>query len=451
MVLASITILSIKIETMHITILGAGPAGLALGYYAQKNGFKFRIYEANNRAGGNCITINYKDFLFDLGPHRFHDKNQDITREITKLLNNKWQKINTPNQIYYQNKYINFPLSPLDLLKKNGPIDFLKSGFSFLKTRFFSKGYPESFEGLALHNYGNLIARKFLLNYSEKLWGLPCKNLSSQISGNRLKGLDLITLFTEAILGKVAEGHFYYPVNGYGDIVDKLANFCQEENIFLNSRITKVFHDFTRIEAIEIEDKNQVKVEEIVSTIPLNILIKSMEPSPPDEILSLAESLHYRNLRLVALFLNKELVTRNATVYFPEHKFPFTRIYEPKNRSSSMSPPGQTSLVAEIPCHYKDEIWSMTQEGIINLVKEKLIYIGWIKEEEIIDSWVGLINYAYPVLEIKFEDKIQKIMSWLDNFVNLNISGRNGKFLYTHLHDQMIFGQEIIEQYISKI
>src|SRR4051812_41279058 len=107
----------------HITILGAGPAGLAVGYYAKKYGFQFTIYEASSQVGGNCITLKYGEFLFDSGAHRFHDRDPEVTKEIKSLMGEELQEVEVPSQIFHRLKYIDFPLSPLDLLVKLGIAD----------------------------------------------------------------------------------------------------------------------------------------------------------------------------------------------------------------------------------------------------------------------------------------------------------------------------------------
>ena len=114
-----------------------------------------------------------------------------------------------------------------------------------------------------------------------------------------------------------------------------------------------------------------------------------------------------------------------------------------------MSPPGKTSLVAEIPCQAEDELWSMESEKLTQLICSQLIQVGWITEDNIIDTSVTKLSRAYPVLEVGYEDTIQKVFAFLNNFSNLKISGRSGKFAYTHIHDMMRFGKEIIEDYIS--
>jgi protoporphyrinogen oxidase len=70
----------------HLSVLGGGPAGLAVGYYARKAGISFTIYEASDHVGGNCVTLKHGDFLFDSGAHRFHDKIPEVTTKLNNCL-----------------------------------------------------------------------------------------------------------------------------------------------------------------------------------------------------------------------------------------------------------------------------------------------------------------------------------------------------------------------------
>ncbi|MEE9201427.1 MAG: FAD-dependent oxidoreductase [Candidatus Brocadiales bacterium] len=438
----------------HITILGGGIAGLSVGYYARKKGLPFTVYEAGNRIGGNCITLTYRGFRFDSGAHRFHDKDAEVTKELKSLLGEDLKEINVPSQIYHKGTFVDFPLSPWSLLRNLGPYTFVKAGLELLWSRLKNREPHRNFENFALHTYGKTVAESFLLNYTQKLWGLPCKRLSPNIAGKRMKGLHLTAFFAETILGGSGEkehldGSFYYPKRGIGTIAEKLGELCGKENILRNSKITRVFHNQTQIQALEVNGKERVYTDEIVSTLPITVLLQLMEPRPPEEILQLAKDLYYRNMILVAVFLNRESVTENASVYFPDADCPFTRIYEPKNRSVYMSPPGKTSLVAEIPCLQGDELWNTDDSRLIQLIRSQITQLGWIDEEEIIGALVSRMNYAYPVLEVGFEDKIKEIVTFLKRFDNLKLSGRNSKFTYTHVHDIIKSGKEIIGEYIS--
>lgn len=443
--------LSDTIEPPALTILGGGPAGLALAYYARKHGLDFALYEANAEVGGLCRTWKSGDYHYDTGAHRLHDKVPEVTREIVELLGSKIRKISVPSQIWTQGRYVDFPLSPLNALFVLGPITFAKAALEVLVARFgLSSAVPDNFEAHALRQYGRTIAARFLLNYSEKLWGKPCRELSPAVSGKRLKGLNLKTFFKEAFLGKQSktehlDGTFYYPVEGYGTIVDELAAAAGWQDIHLNSPITKVRWEPDRIVSIECNGEEDVPVREIANTLPVTLLLKMMEPAPPAEVLQTAASLRFRNLLLVVILLDKPSITSNATVYFPDAEFPFTRIYEPRNRSAWMAPEGKTSLVVEIPCQAADRDWSRSEAELTAMVIEKLCAIGWFTESEVLNAFVKRMPFAYPILDKGYEIRVEKVMRFFDQFTNLHISGRNGKFMYTHLHDMMVYGKEIAD------
>src|SRR5437763_1587718 len=129
----------------HLTILGGGPAGLAVGYFAKKKDLPFTIYEVSSRVGGHCITHRCGEFLFDSGAHRFHDKFPDITDEIKELMGPDLQKIDAPSQIYERNTFIDFPLSPLNLLRNMGMFECTKAGLNLLRARLSNGPKENSF------------------------------------------------------------------------------------------------------------------------------------------------------------------------------------------------------------------------------------------------------------------------------------------------------------------
>ncbi|MCG6538394.1 MAG: FAD-dependent oxidoreductase [Syntrophales bacterium LBB04] len=245
------------------------------------------------------------------------------------------------------------------------------------------------------------------------------------------------------------DGAFYYPRMGIGTIAEKLAAYCGGKNIRTNAPVPKIFHDHRRIAAVEINGERRKEVDRIISTLPLSHILRLLVPSPPKEILSLADGLRFRNLIVVAIFLNKNSITEDGSIYFPEPQFPFTRVYEPKNRSSHMSPAGKTSLCAEIPCFPDDELWNMDEEKLVQNISSFFLKLGWIKQEDILDYKVTRLRWAYPILEMGFEKKSQKVVDYLERFDNLRLSGRNGRFLYTHLHDMLRFAKDIISEYTS--
>jgi protoporphyrinogen oxidase len=439
----------VPIRSTKLAILGGGPGGLAAGYFARKADLPFCIYEAQTRVGGNAITFQEGEFRFDSGAHRWHDKDAEMTAEVRRLLGADLLQCSLPSQIYHEGCWVDFPLSPLSLLGALGVWTCFNGALDVLRARLSAADEFSHFEHHAVRKYGREFARRFLLSYSEKLWGLPCRQLSPGISGSRLKGLDLTTFVFEAVGNQRAktrhlDGSFLYPRLGFGMIAEKLAEACGLECVRLNTKITRIFHNARRVEAIELNGREIMPVDEVISTLPLPLWLRLMQPLPDPALLELAASLRFRNLVLVAIFLRKPQISENGSVYFPDPEFPMTRVYEPKNRSRDMAPPDKTMLTAEIPCAMEDAVWRGPDASLIAQVQARLTDIGWFRPHEVLGGCVKRLPFAYPVLELGFEDKVRRLQAGLSVLENVQFAGRNGRFQYTHMHDMLRFGKDAV-------
>ncbi len=438
-----------------LTVLGGGPAGLAVGYYARKAGLDCAVLEAGERVGGNCITYRHGDFRFDSGAHRFHDKDAEITGDVCDLLGDELKLIEVPSYIYSGAGLVDFPLAPLNLMKRLGPAVFAKAAGEVLASRIGGRAPASNFEEFALATYGPTIAGRFLLNYSRKLWGVPCDRLSPDVAGKRLSGLGLAAFLAEAVGGALVrdrhvDGRFWYPRLGYGQIAEALAAACGPEVVRLRSRVTRIRHDGDRITSIEINGSENLAAGEVVSTLPLDLFLRMLDPPPETSVLEGTRGMRYRNVILAAFFLDRPRVNDAGSIYFPDDEFPFTRVYEPRNRSALMAPPGRTSLVAEIPCDASDAAWGMDDAALLDLVRRPLARIGWLRDSEILDATVKRLPYAYPVLETGYEARVEAIHRYLSRFGNLQFSGRSGKFLYSWLHEMLRFGKDIVAESVAQ-
>lgn len=433
-----------------LTVLGGGPAGLAVGYYARRAGLPCTILEGAARPGGNCVTFDVDGFRFDSGAHRFHDKDPGVTADVRELLGEELRLIEVPSYIWSEGALVDFPLSPLNLMRRLGPVRFAKAGVEVLRARVGRRGVPANFEEFALATYGRTVAGRFLLNYSRKLWGLPCDRLSPDVAGKRLSGLDLKTFLTEAAGGVLArdrhlDGRFLYPRDGYGRIVERLAEECGEGVVHLDSRVTGIGHDGDRITWVEAGGR-RMEAGHVVSTLPLDLFLRLLQPALPADVVESARGMRYRNVVLAAFFLDRPGINDAGTVYFPGDEFPFTRVYEPRNRSAAMSPPGRTSLVAEIPCSAGDAAWTSDDASVLGLVQGHLERVGWIRPDEILGTAVRRMSHAYPVLETGYEARVEQVHRHLARFRNLRFSGRSGKFRYSWLHEMLRFGKDIVDE-----
>jgi protoporphyrinogen oxidase len=429
-----------------LTILGGGVAGLAVGYYARQRGLPATIYEAQARPGGLCSTFEHEGFLFDSGAHRFHDRDPGITEDVRRLLGQDLCEVDRPSLIFDRGRLMDFPFRLTDVLRHLGPRELARSVLDMAAVRVaVRRPAPASFADLALRKYGRTLAGRFLLNYSRKLWGLPSESLSARVSGGRLNGLDLRQFLLHTVLGRRrnVDGRFYYPTRGIGMLTDALAQSIGRGAIRTGVEVRRLCHDNARIRAVVVEGLGSLAVDAVASTLPVERLVAMLDPPPANGILELARTLTHRDLILVALFLRKESVTNAATVYFPDPSVAFTRVTEPRNRSAAMSPPGHTSLVAEIPCHSGEPLWSADDAELVGLVRRPLEQIGWIREDEHLGSQVVRLRRAYPVLSLDLENSVGAVLRYLDRFDNLMLAGRSGRFEYGWIHDMLRHGKGI--------
>jgi protoporphyrinogen oxidase len=437
-------------KTLHI--LGGGPAGLAAAYYALKRGLEPIVFEAGSEVGGNCRTLRLGDFLFDTGAHRWHDKDAESTREVQALLGAELHRVEAPSQICLGDKRIGFPLAPLDLLRQ---LDLETLGrIAWENVRQRRPGPIASFGDYAIAQYGPTLAGLLLNNYSQKLWGVDPFALHTEVSGGRLKGLDLRSFLSQALPGRRRrarhlDGSFLYPKYGIGMVSQALAQTVGPQRIHCNSRITRMLHADGRITAIEVNGSQRLDVSTVVNTLPLSLACRILDPAPPHALRALVKTIRYRHVVLGVFALDRAAFTPNASLYFPDPAIPFTRIYEPKNRSRHMAPPGQTAIVVETPCFDGDEAWRLGEAQWRQRLWPQIQRLGDLGEGEMLDYRSYKLPFAYPVLETGYAEKAAALVDFFSSFDNLHLSGRSALFRYSHLHDQFKAGRELADEISS--
>jgi protoporphyrinogen oxidase len=149
----------------------------------------------------------------------------------------------------------------------------------------------------------------------------------------------------------------------------------------------------------------------------------------------IADSIRFRHLRLAVLGLDRPCLTPNASLYFPSRHVPFTRLYEPKNRSPDMAPDDQTVVVLEWPCHREDEAWDQSADELREHARALLAAQGLIDGDEVVAFDDHAVPFAYPILDVVAEEKAERLKSYLNRFDNLHRLGRSADFTYTHVHN----------------
>ena len=215
-----------------LVIVGGGPSGLAAAYEAVGHGAKVSVLERLGVVGGLSRTTVFEGNHFDVGPHRFFTKNQEVHRLFVETVAEDLLKVPRLTRIFYNNKYFNYPLTPLNALFGVG----LSSGLSILSSYTVTRarralgGRPvESFEDWVVDQFGRRLFETFFKTYTEKVWGIPCTQIGADWARQRIKGLSLTTALINALFKpktkviKTLIDEFIYPRLGAGQLYEKMA------------------------------------------------------------------------------------------------------------------------------------------------------------------------------------------------------------------------------------
>jgi protoporphyrinogen oxidase len=124
-----------------------------------------------------------------------------------------------------------------------------------------------------------------------------------------------------------------------------------------------------------------------------------------------------------------------------------SRISEPKNRSEALAPPHETSLVAEVPCSDGDSLFLLSEESLKDRVVAEITRTGLIRSTDVADWRHHFLPYAYPTYSLNYRQALSEVLEGLQAISNLTTLGRNGRFFYSHMHDQLFMAKEFVSRF----
>src|SRR5580700_939348 len=185
---------------LKAVIVGAGPAGLTAAYELSKKGAPVVVLESDSEyVGGISRTVNYKNFRFDIGGHRFFSKSREVEDLWTEIAGPDLLDRPRSSRIYYRGQFFAYPLKPFEALAKLGVFESAMCVISFLRARLRPKPNPKSFEDWVTNQFGQRLFRIFFKTYTEKVWGMSCSEISADWAAQRIKGLSLGSAIKHAV------------------------------------------------------------------------------------------------------------------------------------------------------------------------------------------------------------------------------------------------------------
>ena len=437
-------------------IIGAGPAGLTAAYELTKLGRDAVIYEQDDIVGGLSRTVTHEGFRFDIGGHRFFTKVPLIQETWEEILGEDFLERPRLSRIYYDDHFFDYPLRPLNALRGLGVLNAVRVMASYFLAQLVPHPEEKNFEQWVTNRFGRRLFEIFFKTYTEKVWGVPCTEISADWASQRIKNLDLMQAVRNALLGG-AKAHgevittlidkFYYPRFGPGMMWEKCRDRLQERGVetHLETTVVGLRHEGGRIRTAVLKDRSGRQWEEeadsFISSMPLGHCLRALDPPLDDAARSAADRLRYRDFLTVVLVVDRENVFPDNWIYIHSSAVRVGRVQNFKNWSPYMVPdPSKTALGLEYFVHEGDDLWLADDDSLLSLGAEEMRTLGLLEPDEVVGGSVVRMKKAYPIYDSEYKETVDEIRGHLAAFENLQVIGRNGQHRYNNQDHSMLAG-----------
>jgi protoporphyrinogen oxidase len=445
-------------ERTKVVVIGAGPAGLTAAYILTGHGFSVTVLEADKTyVGGISRTVEYKGFHFDIGGHRFFSKAREVEDFWTEILKDDLLDRPRSSRIYYNGKFFSYPLKAAEALWNLGVVESTLCMLSYTRAKIQPRRDPKSFEDWVTNQFGERLFRIFFKTYTEKVWGMSCKEISADWAAQRIKGLSLGAAIKNALLSpkpksrkdivKTLIDSFRYPRKGPGMMWQRCAEKVIQRGgrVLLGRRVAGCRYDpdeqtwqvTARHEGGELET---FAADHVISSMPMKELVERLEPKVPSQVLRSATSLRYRDFLTVGLILKDRGSFGDNWIYIHDPNVKVGRIQNYKSWSEEMVPdPAYSCYGLEYFCFEGDGLWAMPDADLIALARREMEQIGLARSQDVSDGCVIRQQKAYPVYDDDYSRHVGVIRAHLeDEYPNLHLVGRNGMHKYNNQDHAMM-------------
>lgn len=441
----------------QVIVIGAGPAGLTAAYELTKQGFCPTVLEEADQVGGISRTVRYRGYRFDIGGHRFFSKVPLINDLWHEILGEEFLLRPRISRIFYNDHFFDYPLKASNALAGLGLVESALVCFSYAQAKI-SPTLPETnFEDWVSNRFGRRLYRIFFKTYTEKVWGIPCSEISADWAAQRIKNLSLLEALRNALLGASRGRYggeitslieqFHYPRFGPGMMWERCEDLVAGRGgkTQRGIRVDRLRHRNGRVEAVVGRTLHgehvEIEGDSFISTMPLRDMIRALDPEPPLEVLRAAARLRYRDYLTVVLMVNREAVFPDNWLYVHSPEVKMGRIQNYKNWSPFMVPDSsRTSLGLEYFLWDKDEEWVWPDTRLIEAGIRECARLGLIEPHEVEDGTVVRAEKAYPVYDHEYQVQVETLRRYIGAFSNLQTIGRNGLHRYNNQDHSMLTG-----------
>ncbi|MFL5556041.1 MAG: protoporphyrinogen/coproporphyrinogen oxidase [Gemmatimonadaceae bacterium] len=422
-------------DQKRIIVIGAGPTGLGAGYRLRELGYQnFLILEARDKVGGLASSEKSSNgFTYDIGGHVLFSHYEYFDRLFDKLMKDEYQELLRESWVWMCDRFLPYPFqNNIKYLPREIVLECLLGLIEAQKEEFNLARFA-NFEEFILGVFGRGIAKHFMMPYNFKVWAHPPCMMNKEWVGERVAVVDIKRVLGNVILDRDDAGWgpnatFKYPRHGgTGGLFERVQPYVQD-NLRLNARTVEI--DLETREVV-LEDGTREKYDHLLSTMPMDLLVKSMNGQTPESVREQADALRHSGSYIVGVGIKKPVPSRKCWMYFPEKNCPFYRLTYLSNYSPEVVPDASThySLLAEIS---RSDFKPVDGTTVIDDTIQGMLNTKMLDETDldyVVDAHVIEREYTYPVPSLERDHALATIHPWLES-QEIYSRGRFGAWRY---------------------
>ena len=506
-------------EPRRAAIIGAGPAGLTAAWeLLERTAIEPVVFEVTDNVGGISQTAVYKGNRIDFGGHRFFSKSDRVMQwwlrmlplerrpeneeDLTVAYQNQTRELvgdslgpdpdetdevmlvrSRLSRIYYGRKFYDYPIAlNRRTLTNLGPWSTLRIGLSYIKARLFPVRPEANLEDFFINRFGRALYAMFFRDYTRKVWGVPCTEISSEWGAQRIKGVSLVSVLTHALFGRFRSPggleqkrtetslieRFLYPKYGPGQMWEVTADRIRARGgkIQFNQKVVDIEIENDRVVAIQTQDAvtGQISKEPcdlVISSMPVPELIAALGDAAPPDVRDVARGLLFRDFITVGVLASHLTIQAGAReagrnglvpdnwIYIQEPDVHIGRLQVFNNWSPYMvADPDTVWLGCEYFCTAGDDLWNMADHAFADMAVRELEQIGVLEKNAVLDTVVLRMPKAYPAYFGSY-DRFGEIRKYTDTIKNLFLVGRNGTHRYNNQDHSMLGAMVVVDNLVD--